>query len=153
MSPTSLIALSLMIAVAGCEDGKATAKQVGKKIDHAIDDLDLDEAKQHLSNAKDALGKGLEAVEDCAWAATIAVDVVQEPVSELRRLCSFDGPLARATRAVEKAEQARAAQPDAPSLTECASETWDKAARGLDASFASEPRWTAVKTRWKNVCP
>jgi hypothetical protein len=151
--PFIVVAVFFAVAVAGCDDGKAKVEAAGKKLDKAIDDFDVDDAKQHLNSAKDAIGRGLEAIEDCAWAATIAGDVVKEPVTELRRLCSFDAPLARATRAVENAEKARAEQPDAPSLTECSSDTWTKAARDLDASFASEPRWTAVKTRWKNVCP
>jgi hypothetical protein len=152
----------LAVLGAACDDASSTkvkddVKSAAKKVDQALDDLDTDDVKRHLNNAKDAIGRGVDAVEDCSWAATIAGDVVKdavkEPIEELRRLCSFDAPLGRATRAVEKAEKARAEQPEAPSLTECASDDYAKAARELDGKFGGEPRWLAVKARWGKVCP
>jgi hypothetical protein len=147
-----------MLAFVACDDGKAKAKEAVKKVDQAIDNLDVEEAKQHLSNAKDAVAKGLDAAEDCAWAARIADDVardtIKDPVKELKRICSFDAPLARATKAVSTAEKAKAEQPEAPSLTECSSDDWATMKRTLDNSpFASEPRWTELKARWAKVCP
>jgi hypothetical protein len=150
---TLAVTLAVMLAVVACKDGKERMNEAKKDVDKAVDTLELDDAKQHLVNAQAALAKGLDAVEDCTWAATVASDVVKDPVTELRRLCSFDAPLGRATRAVDKAEKARAEQPDAPSLTECQSDSYAKAAKELDASFATEPRWTSVKARWTKVCP
>lgn len=153
------LALLLALAVLGCDDGtKTKAKEAVNKVDQAIDKLDADDAKQHLQRAKDSLAKGLDAAEDCAWAARIADDVVkgaiEDPVTELRRICSFDAPLGRATRAVVAAEKAKAEQPEAPSYTECSSDDWAAMKRQLDASpHASEPRWTELKARWAKVCP
>jgi hypothetical protein len=143
---------------AGCEDGKAKAKEAASKVDKALDELDVDEARRHLASAKDAVARGLDAAEDCAWAARIADDVVKDavrdPVKELRRICSFDAPLARATRAVTSAEKARAELPEAPSLTECSSDEWAAARRVIEASpHASDPRWTELVERWNKVCP
>jgi hypothetical protein len=147
-----------LLAFAACDNGKAKAKEAVNKVDKAIDDLDADEAKQHLTNAKDAVAKGLDAAEDCAWAARIADDVVKDaikdPVKELKRICSFDAPLAKATKAVTTAEKAKAEQPEAPSLTECSSDDWANMKRQIDGSpNASEPRWTDLKARWAKVCP
>jgi hypothetical protein len=150
------------VLVTACDDASSTkvkedVKSAAKKVDQALDDLDTDDVKRHLNSAKDAIARGVDAVEDCSWAATIAGDVardaIKQPIEELRRLCSFDAPLGRATRAVEKAEKARAEQREAPSLTECASDDYAKAARELDAKYGAEPRWTAVKARWATVCP
>src|SRR5689334_17384215 len=149
----TICVLVAIAALGGCKDGKEKMKEAAKDVDHAIDKLDLDEAKQHLANAKDAIAKGLDAVEDCTWATSVADNVVDNPVVELRRLCSFDAPLGRATRAVEAAEKARAEQAGAPTLTECQSDSWAKAARDLDAKFASEPKWLELKARWTKVCP
>jgi predicted small secreted protein len=156
--------ISVSVLATACDDArsrqvKEDVKSAAKKVDQALDDLDTADVERHLANARDAIGRGVDAVEDCAWAATIAGDVAREavkarsPIDELRRLCRFDAPLGRATRAVAKAERARAEQPEAPSLTECQSDDYARAARELDAAYASEPRWTAVKTRWANVCP
>lgn len=145
--------LAVIAALAGCKDGKEQMKEAAKDVDHAIDKIDLDDAKQHLVNAKDAIARGLDAVEDCTWATSVADNVMDNPVVELRRLCSFDAPLGRATRAVEAAEKARAEQAGAPTLTECQSDAYAKAARELDAKFASEPKWTELKARWAKVCP
>lgn len=152
------VLLALTGAVLGCDDGKARAKEAVNKVDKAIDGLDLDEAKQHLSAAKDAVAKGLDAAVECSWAARIADDVardaIKDPVKELKRLCSFDAPLARATKAVSNAEKAKAEQPEAPSLTECSSDDWATMKQRLEASpYASEPRWTELKARWAKACP
>ena len=152
------VILLVVLAAIGCEGGKEKAKEAANKVDKAIDDLDMDEAKQHLSNAKDAVAKGLDAAEDCAWAARIADDVVKDtikdPVKELKRICSFDAPLARATKAVTAAEKAKQEQPDAPSYTECSSDDWANMRRKLDdGPHASDARWTELKARWANVCP
>ena len=153
MSRITIVLAALAFTVAACKYGKEKMKEAAKDVDKAIDDFDMDDAKKHLANAKDALGRGLDAVEDCSWAATVAADVVKDPITELRRLCSFDAPLGRATRAVEKAEKARAEQPEAPSLTECSSDGYAKAARELDEKYSTDPKWTAVKARWAKVCP
>ena len=132
-------------------------KSVGNKVGGALDKLDVDEAKTQLGSARESLAKGLEAVEECAWVARIAEDAAKDamamPVSELRKLCAFDAPLSRATTAVTKAEAAKAEQPEAPSFTECSSDDWSKVKKQLDTRYASEPRWTELKTRWTKVCP
>jgi hypothetical protein len=152
------IPLLLLAFTIGCEDGKAKAKEAVDKVDKAIDNLDLEEAKQHLSNAKDAVAKGLDAAADCAWAARVADDAAKDaleaPVKELKRICSFDAPLAKALKALQNAEKAKAEQPEAPSLTECSSDDWANMKRELDGGpHASDPRWTELKTRWAKVCP
>jgi len=159
--------LLVALALAACEDAKPKVdnavdkvknNSVVKKVDQAIDKLDVDDAKQHLANAKDMLVKGLEFAEDCSWAARIADDVLKDaakdPVTELRRLCSFDAPLGRATRAVVAAEKARAEMPGAPSLTECSSDDWPAVKRDIETSpYKAEPRWTELVARWTKVCP
>jgi hypothetical protein len=152
-----LIVLAVL-AFTACEDPKAKAKEAVKKVDNAIDNFDLDDAKQKLSSAKDAVAKGLEAAEECSWAARIADDVVKdamkEPIKELKRICSFDAPLARALKAVQNAEKAKQEQPEAPSYTECSSDDWANMKKQIDGSpNASEPRWTDLKARWAKVCP
>jgi len=161
----SRLPLLLCVALFACESkkvddavNKVKDNTVVKKVDKALDELDVDEAKQHLSSAKEAIGKGLEAAEACSWAARIADDVVKDavkdPLKELKRLCSFDAPLARATKAVSNAEQARAEQPEAPSLTECSSDDWSNMKRAIEGSpHSGEPRWTELKARWAKVCP
>jgi hypothetical protein len=148
----------LVVLAIGCDGTKEKAKEAANKVDKAIDDLDVDEAKQHLSNAKDAIAKGLDAAEDCAWAARIADDVVKDtikdPVKELKRICSFDAPLARATKAVAAAEKAKQEQPEAPSYTECSSDDWANMKRQLDdGPHAGDARWSELKARWAKVCP
>ncbi|HEU0033208.1 MAG TPA: hypothetical protein VFQ53_21395 [Kofleriaceae bacterium] len=149
----------LLCAATACDEGtKTKAKEAVNKVDKAIDNFDAEDAKQHLASAKESLAKGLDAAEDCAWAARIADDVVKDalkdPVTELRRICSFEAPLGKATRAVVAAEKAKAEQPEAPSYTECSSDEWAAMKRTLDGSpFASEPRWTELKARWTKVCP
>jgi len=160
-------ALLVVAVLVGCEDAKPTVdnavdkvknNSVVKKVDQALDKLDTDEVKERLSRAKDAIGKGLEAAEDCAWAARVADDVVKDavkdPITELRRLCSFDAPVGRATRAVVAAEKARAEMPGAPSLTECSSDDWPAVKRDIEAGpHKADPRWTALVARWAKVCP
>jgi hypothetical protein len=152
--------IPVIVLAFACDGDKAKtkAKEAVDKVDKAIDNLDVDEAKQHLSNAKDAVAKGLDAAEDCSWAARIADDVVQEtikdPVKELKRICSFEAPLARATKAVANAEKAKTEQPEAPSYTECSSDDWAAMKRQIDGSpNAGEARWTELKARWAKVCP
>lgn len=152
-----LIAAAIVALAAGCDDGKAKVKEVGKKVDQALDNLDKGEAAAHLATARDAVARGTEPAEACSWAASAAADsaaaTAQPAVTELRRLCSLDVPLGRATRAVTQAEAARAEQPEAPSLTECSSDEWPRARQRLDRDHASEPRWTELKARWAKVCP
>ena len=155
IAPMSRIAIvvAAFVFAAACKDGKEQMKEAAKDVDKAIDHFDVDDATKHLVSAKDSIAKGLDAVVDCSWAATVAADVVKDPITELRRLCSFDAPLGRATRAVEKAEKARAEQPEAPSLTECASDGYAKSAKELDDKYPAEAKWIAVKARWAKVCP
>jgi hypothetical protein len=152
-----LIVLAVL-AFTACEDPKAKAKEAVRKVDNAIDNFDVDEAKQKLTSAKDAVAKGLEAAEECSWAARIADDVAKDamkaPVKELKRICSFEAPLARATKAVQSAEKAKQEQPEAPSYTECSSDDYAKAKQQIEGSAdASEARWTDLKARWVKVCP
>lgn len=153
-----VIPLVLLAFACDSDKAKTKAKEAVNKVDKAIDNLDVDEAKQHLANAKDAVAKGLDAAEDCSWAARIADDVVKDtikdPVKELKRICSFDAPLARATKAVVAAEKAKAEQPEAPSFTECSSDDWAAMKRQIDGSpNASDARWTELKARWAKICP
>lgn len=156
--PGFILAL-VALAAAGCDSGnaKAKAKEIGGKVDHALDDLDRDAIAQRLADAKRDLASGGEPGEPCTWVVTAAADGVaaasQAAVTELRRLCSLDVPLGRATRAVTLAEAARAELPEAPSLTECSSDAWPKAKQRLDRDHANEPRWTELKARWAKVCP
>ena len=148
-------------ALAACDEGdrskvKESAKAAKDKVDRALDKLDVDEVNQKLAAVRDAIAKGLDTAVDCAWAARIGDQVlegaVKDPAAELRQLCSFDAPLGRATKAVTAAEKARAEQPEAPSLTECQSEQWDKAKAQLEPNFATAPRWVDLKARWAKVC-
>jgi hypothetical protein len=146
-----------LLLLAACEGSADKAKEIGKKIDHAVDKLDTDEAATHLAQAKDALARGTEPAEACTWAgsatATGGAAAAKPSVDELRRLCSLDVPLLRATRAVTAAEAARVEQPQAPSLTECSSDEWPRAQKSLDRDHGGEPRWTELKARWTKVCP
>ncbi|MCX5746102.1 MAG: hypothetical protein NT062_26795, partial [Proteobacteria bacterium] len=132
-------------------------KRAGDKVGGALDTLDADEATEKLAAAKASLAAARPFDEECAWVARVADDAAKDatkaPIAELRRLCSFEAPLARATAAVARAEAAKAEQPEAPSLTECSSDDWAKASQQLDASaFASEARWIGAKARWTKVC-
>src|SRR5262245_15811992 len=59
MSRIAFVSLAVLVAAAaaspGCDDGKAKVKAAAKKVDKAIDDFDLDDAKQHLIKAKDSI--------------------------------------------------------------------------------------------------
>jgi hypothetical protein len=150
----------LLIVFLGCESkvdkldkalDKLEAKVEDNKVSKTLDKLDTDEANDHLKAAKEAIGKGGDAPEACSWAARN--NPPSPALTELQKLCNLDVPLAKATRAVTAAEKAKADQPGAPSYTECSSDEWAAARRTLDDKFASEPRWTDLKTRWTKVCP
>lgn len=152
------VAAVAALVLAACDSGTADkAKEIGKKVDNVVTKLDTDEAATHLAQAKEAIGKGTEPAEACTWAgsatANNAAAAAKPSIDELRRLCSLDVPLLRATRAVTAAEAARAEQPQAPSLTECSSDEWPKAQQRLDREHASDPRWTELKARWTKICP
>jgi hypothetical protein len=153
--PACLLAV-LALAVAACEGGASKAKEVGQKIDDVATGLDESEAKGHLAAARQAFAAGKEAPEACSWASSSAATSVaasaRASVDALRALCAVEVPLQRATRAVTMAETARAEQPQAPTLTECQSETWSQAAAVLDRDHAAEPRWTELKARWVKTC-
>ena len=140
----TLTTLALVLAVASCDSGSSKVKEIGKKIDNAVETLDKDEAATHLAQAKDAVAKGTEPAEACTWVgsatATNAAASARPTIDELRRLCSLDVPLMRATRALTAAEAARAEQQQAPSLTECSSDEWPKARTTLDRGHGAEPR-------------
>jgi len=127
---------------------------VVKKVDQGLDKLDTGDAEQHLNAAREAIGNGGEAAEDCSWVARAGegTEATRDTVKQLAKLCSFDVPLGRATRAVTAAEKAKAEQPEAPSLTECSSDEWAASQRTLDAAFGGESRWTDLKARWAKVC-
>jgi hypothetical protein len=153
-----MLAAAAVLLLAACDSGTVDkVKEVGKKVDNAATKLDTDEAATYLAQAKDAIGKGTEPAEACTWAgsqtATNAAAAAKASIDELRRLCSLDVPLMRATRAVTAAEAARAEQPQAPSLTECSSDEYPKAQQRLDRDHATEARWTDLKARWTKVCP
>ncbi|HUQ07256.1 MAG TPA: hypothetical protein VM261_32415 [Kofleriaceae bacterium] len=157
MLRTFAAAALLALLLAACEGGADKAKEIGKKIDNAVDKLDTSEAGTYLAQAKEALAKGTEPSEACTWSASStaqnAAAAARPSIDELKRLCSLDVPLMRATRAVAAAEAARAEQPQAPSLTECSSDEWPKAAARLDKDHPGETRWSDLKARWTKVCP
>lgn len=143
----TLILLLCLAAAAGCDDGKAKAKAAADKLDKAVDKLAKDEAAEQLAAAKAALAQGTDPFEACSWSAA------HPEAAELARLCTVDVPMRHATHAVTAAEQARAAQPEAPSLTECSSDEWTKAKGALDRAAAGDAAWTALVARWAKVCP
>jgi len=158
MLRTLAAAAALGLLLAACDSGAGDkAKEIGKKIDNAVDKLDTSEATTYLAQAKEAIAKGTEPSEACTWAgsqtATNAAASAKPTIDELRKLCSLEVPLMRATRAVTAAETARAEQPQAPSLTECSSDEWPKAQARLDKDHPGEARWTDLKARWTKVCP
>ena len=143
---------TLAVLVGGCDNSKAKVEAAADQAGQAVDKLERDVVDGHLAAAKAALAADSEPAEPCTWAS--ANPAASQPAAvELRRLCSFDAPLRRATRAVVAAEKARAELPDAPSLTECQSETWSAAKRLLDRDHGAEPTWTALATRWAKTCP
>ncbi len=153
----TLLLAAALTSLAACEGGSSKVKEIGKKIDDTVDRLDKDEAGQNLAAAKEALAAGKEPLEPCSWAgsstANNAAASARPAIDELRKLCSLDVPLLRATRAVTQAETARAEQPQAPSLTECSSDEWPKARTQLDRDHAGEARWAELKARWAKACP
>jgi len=164
--------LLAMVTLAACDSSSSSSsggtgggggvldklKGAGEKVGGALDKLDTDEVKEKLAAAKTSIGNGLEAAEECAWAARVAGDTINEAMKngldELRKLCSFDAPLGKATAAVVRAEKAKAEQPGAPSFTECSSDDYAKAKATLDSSpHAGEQRWKDLQARWTKVCP
>jgi hypothetical protein len=146
--------VALALSLVACKDAKSKLEEGAQKVDKAIDKLSVDDVKQHLQNAKDALAKGVDALEDCSWAErTSENEAIKASLDELKKVCNYDQPLARATRAVVRAEKAKAEQPEAPSYTECSDDDWAKMKQQLDASHADDAKWTALKGRWTKVCP
>ncbi len=153
----------------GCESkvdklDKALDRMADKIDDNGVarglDKLDADEAKTHLAHAKESIAAGDAAAEDCSWAARVedkgkdsATNATRDIVKQVNRLCTFDVPLGKATRALTAAEKAKAEQPEAPSLTECSSDDWAAAKRTLDDAFAGDAKWTALQGRWAKACP
>lgn len=143
----TLAAAVLLLALTGCDDGKAKVESATRKADQVVDKLDRDEAADQLASARASLAQGTDPGEPCTW-------VTSHPAAtELARLCSFDVPMRHATLAVTMAEKARAEQPEAPMLTECSSDEWTRARQQLDRAHASEPAWTALVARWSTICP
>ena len=145
----------VLVLLFACDEGtKTKAKETVNKVDKVMDRVDTDDAKQHLANAKSTVAAGTDPAEDCSWVARQTdTDATKPALDELRKLCSFDAPLARAQAAVVRAEKAKAEQPEAPSLTECQSDDWAAMKTKLDAAHGSEPKWADLKARWAKVCP
>lgn len=157
-------ALLLVLVLSGCEskidkldkaidkmEDKVKSNTVVNKVDKGLDKLDTDEASGHLATAKEMVAKGESPMEACAWADRAGASSAQDTVKELKKLCSVDVPLAKATKAVVAAEKAKAEQPSAPSLTECSSDDW--AAMKTQLEGTSDARWNDLKARWAKVCP
>lgn len=161
--PLSRLALLVLVllSASACEDGASKAKEAVNKADKAVDKaqeaLDGDEAGKQLAAASRAFAAGREAPEPCSWARSAAADQLaasgRSNVASLRDMCDLETPLVRALAAVEKAEKARAEQAQAPTLTECQSETWSQAAAVLDGKYAANTRWNGLKARWAKACP
>lgn len=156
--------LWIAILIAGCESkvdkldkaiDKLSERVENNRVSKGLDKLDSEDAKQHLASAREAIAKGADAAEDCSWVTRAGEgnDATRDTIKELGKVCGFDVPLARATRAVVAAEKAKAEQPESPSLTECSSDEWATAKRTLEGAFAGEVRWTELKTRWTKACP
>lgn len=157
----------LLLALTACESkldkldkaidkmgDKVKDNTVVSKVDKGLDKLDSDEASTHLAKAKEMIGKGEDPAEACSWVTRAGTSAATDTVKELDKLCQLDAPLARATRAVVAAEKAKAEQPSAPSFTECSSDDWAAMKTKIEGgSFASDSRWTDLKTRWTKVCP
>ena len=147
----------VMLLVVGCESkvdkldkaiDKLEEKVENNRVSKTLDKLDSDEATQHLQSARDAIGKGRDAPEDCSWAQR-----TPSAPAELVRLCTFDVPFTKASRAVTAAEKAKEAQPGAPSYTECSSDEWAAAKRTIEDKFGGDAKWGDLKARWAKVCP
>ena len=148
--------LMIVVALCACDEGtKSKVKDTAKKVDNAVDKFEKNDATEHVAHAKSQLAAGTDPAEDCSWVASQTdTDATKDALAELRKLCSFDGPLERAKAAVVRAEKAKAEQPEAPSLTECQSDDWANMKAKLEAGpSASDPKWTDLKTRWAKVCP
>jgi hypothetical protein len=145
----------LAVLAFGCNSDKANkAREALDKVDKVLDDDDAADARRHLTSAQAAIGKGGDAAEDCSWAARFPdADSIKQPVRDLKKLCQVEVPLARATRAVVKAEKAKAEQPEAPSFTECSSDEWAQAKATFDDMATPDQRFVALKARWAKVCP
>ena len=140
---------------AACDEGtKTKAKETVDKVDRVIDKSDVGDVDERITRVKAAVAEGREPAEECSWTdRTTETDATKTKLAELRRWCSFDVPIARAQAAVERAEKAKAEQPEAPSHTECQSDDWANMKTKIEAKHASEPRWTDLKARWAKVCP
>jgi len=163
----SVLLLVMLGTIAGCEskvdkldqaldrlEDKVKSNSTVQKVDKGLDKLDSDEATGHLAKAKEMIAKGEEPAEACSWVTRAGTNTATDAVKELDKLCQVDVPLGRATRAVVAAEKAKAEQPSAPSFTECSSDEWAQTKAKLDgSSFASDARWSELKTRWSKVCP
>lgn len=154
------VALGALAVLGACDEGSRTkvtegAKTVGQKVDKGLDKLDTDEVGTHLAAAKQAVAGGTEPHEACSYAArTTATDATKASLDELKKLCELEVPLARATKAVVAAEKAKAEQPQAPSLTECASDEWAAMKTKIAAGpHASDATWKVLEARWTKVCP
>ncbi len=157
----ALLAL-VLVSASACEGGASKAKEAVKKVDKVADKLDTDEAGAHLTAAGQAFANGKEAPEACSWASSSAASNVAESargsVEQLRKMCAVEPPLIRAAAAVKAAETARAEQPQAPTLTECQSDAWARAAATLGGpastlDAAASARWNDLKARWAKACP
>ena len=80
--------LLAMVTLAACDSSSSSStggtggggggmldklKGAGEKVGGALDKLDTDEVKEKLAAAKTSIGNGLEAAEECAWAARVAL--------------------------------------------------------------------------------
>ncbi len=160
MIRTALVAtLLLMTACEGAKDKAAAGlDKVDKATDKVVGALDGDDLAKQLASAQAAIANNKEPTAECAWFSQTPDGAKAGHLSgaagEFKQLCSFDAPLIGATRAVVAAEKARAEQPQAPSLTECSSDTWFQVQRTLDQSmYNGVIRWTELKARWAKVCP
>jgi hypothetical protein len=147
----TLLLLSL-VGCLGCDDPKAKVTGAAKKADQALENLDKSEAAGHLAKAREAVAAGQEPHDACSWVAR-TTDTTNQDVVQLRRVCKFEVPMQKARAAADKAKRARDEQPEAPSLTECASDEWAAAKKTLDADFADDAAWTTLKATWTKVCP
>jgi hypothetical protein len=152
--------LVVVLLVAAC-DAKSRSNAQDKvektvdKVDKVMDKDDKEDVASHVSHATAEIQAGRDPAEDCSWQARqTETDATRTSLAELRLLCTFDAPLARAKAAVVRAEKAKAEQPDAPTLTECQSDDWPAIKAHLDTlPNAADARWTELKTRWAKVCP
>ncbi len=166
MKPMLMVTLALAI---GCGNSGGTSsdqsklgaladkvKGVGDKVGGALDKLDTGEATDKLAAAKASLAGGLEASDECDWASRQQASsdpAVAATVGELKKLCALDVPVARAQKALVKAEAAKASDPQSKELTECSSDDWARAAQQIAGSpFSGDPKWTDLTTRWSKVC-